>query len=528
MAFADTFLAETRQIAERLDTGAIERLVAALAAVRERGGRLFILGVGGSAGNASHAVNDFRKIAGIEAYAPTDNVSELTARTNDEGWETVFAAWLKVSRLRRGRRGARCFRVGGGDAERTSARIWSARSQYAKDDRRDDPRHRRPRRRLYREGRRRRVIVPTVNAAHVTPHSEAFQAVVWHLHGLPSRAEGTRDQMGERERHQPPSVRRAVFLDRDGVLNERHRPRRQAVSAAATLDDMRVCAGAHACAESVARKRLRAASCVTNQPDIARGTASREHVERHQRRSARGLPLDDVLVCPHDDADGCACRKPQPGLLDEGARTALGSSWPAASWSATAGATSRPARRPAAAPCSSTAAMTSRGTPHREPHVTRDRSSSKPAAWIIARLQETHARNRSHALAESIARLHIKISPTVPTRQAFAKMAAEPLHQGFHDQSDPDAQGRHHRLRGVRRKVARASPATGRSRSRCSPTNRARWSGRRARSPPGAATCTSRFRSPTPTGSRRRRGPRAHGRRHRTQRHRADDGPAGR
>ena len=111
MSFASTHLNETKRIIDELDVDVIERMANLLAdATRESGGRLFFLGVGGSAGNCSHAVNDFRKIAGMEAYAPTDNVSELTARTNDEGWETVFVEWLKVSRLRPRRRHFRVFR----------------------------------------------------------------------------------------------------------------------------------------------------------------------------------------------------------------------------------------------------------------------------------------------------------------------------------------------------------------------------------------------------------------------------------
>src|ERR1700753_263453 len=117
MTFTQQFLEEVCEVVKKIDTQAVDGLVALLARTRASGGRLFILGVGGSAGNASHAVNDFRKIAGIEAYAPTDNVSELTARTNDEGWETVFAAWLKTSRV-----GPRdtimVFSVGGGNAEK--------------------------------------------------------------------------------------------------------------------------------------------------------------------------------------------------------------------------------------------------------------------------------------------------------------------------------------------------------------------------------------------------------------------------
>src|SRR5271166_2530748 len=98
--FAEQFLAEAQDVAKKIDPNAVEQVAAALSSIRARGGRLFILGVGGSAGNASHAVNDFRKLVGLESYAPTDNVSELTARTNDEGWETVFSGWLEVSRLR--------------------------------------------------------------------------------------------------------------------------------------------------------------------------------------------------------------------------------------------------------------------------------------------------------------------------------------------------------------------------------------------------------------------------------------------
>src|SRR5258707_8429148 len=117
MSFASQFLEEVQHVTQRLDPEAIERVVEELARVRETGGRVFILGVGGSAANASHAVNDFRKIAGIEAYAPTDNVSELTARTNDEGWATVFEGWLKTSKLQP-RDAVLVFSVGGGDMER--------------------------------------------------------------------------------------------------------------------------------------------------------------------------------------------------------------------------------------------------------------------------------------------------------------------------------------------------------------------------------------------------------------------------
>jgi len=180
MSFSTDFLAEAAKICSTLDAGAIERVAEKFAACRARGGRVFFLGVGGSAANASHAVNDFRKIACIEAYAPTDNVSELTARTNDEGWETVFAAWLKTSRLNRNDL-VMVFSVGGGSVEKqTSVNLVRA-VQYAKEVGatvcgivgRDGG--------FTASVADAVVLVPTVNPQHVTPHAEAFQAVVWHL-----------------------------------------------------------------------------------------------------------------------------------------------------------------------------------------------------------------------------------------------------------------------------------------------------------------------------------------------------------
>lgn len=180
MSFTQQFLTEASQIIAKLDTAAIDKTVEALAAIRARGGRLFVLGVGGSASNAAHAVNDFRKIAGIETYSPTDNVSELTARTNDEGWETVFAEWLKGSRLDADD-GILVFSVGGGDLERNVSPNLVRAVQHAKKVGatvcgivgRDGG--------YTAKVADACVIVPTVNAAHVTPHAEAFQAVVWHL-----------------------------------------------------------------------------------------------------------------------------------------------------------------------------------------------------------------------------------------------------------------------------------------------------------------------------------------------------------
>jgi D-sedoheptulose 7-phosphate isomerase len=311
MTFSQQFLAEAKQVIDALDVDAIERVAAILADTRSSGGRLFILGVGGSAANASHAVNDFRKIAGIEAYAPTDNVSELTARTNDEGWATVFESWLRVSRLT-ARDTLLVFSVGGGNAEKNvspnlvsalqfaatvGARItgivgrdggYTARSADAC------------------------VIVPTVNLKHVTPHAEAFQAVIWHLivsHPLLKQSETKWESVKEVTAQR----RRAVFLDRDGVLN-------QAVLRdgkpypPASLAELRIVEGA---AEGLARLKQLGflLLVVTNQPDVARGTQARETVESLHNALRDALPVDEFLVCFHDDADGCQCRKPAPGLL---------------------------------------------------------------------------------------------------------------------------------------------------------------------------------------------------------------------
>lgn len=180
MSFSQTFLAEAVQVIEKLDSGAIERMVEQLVKVREAGGRLFFLGVGGSAANASHAVNDFRKIAGFEAYAPTDNVSELTARVNDESWADVFVNWLKGSRLRKGD-GIVVFSVGGGNVEKNISPNLVKAVQYAKQVGAAVTGV------VGRDGGYTAiaadacVIIPTVNPDHITPHSEAFQAVVWHL-----------------------------------------------------------------------------------------------------------------------------------------------------------------------------------------------------------------------------------------------------------------------------------------------------------------------------------------------------------
>lgn len=180
MSFSEEYLAEVQEVARRLDVTALEEMAALLARIREEGGRLFVLGVGGSAANASHAVNDFRKIAGLEAYAPTDNVSELTARTNDEGWATIFEGWLQVSRLR-SQDGLLVLSVGGGDLEKQVSPNLVTGLQYARSI------GAKVMGIVGRDGGYTakvadvHVLIPTVNNSHITPHSEAFQAVIWHL-----------------------------------------------------------------------------------------------------------------------------------------------------------------------------------------------------------------------------------------------------------------------------------------------------------------------------------------------------------
>jgi D-sedoheptulose 7-phosphate isomerase len=180
MTYSEQHLNESIKILKEIDAAMIERMADLLSTVKDDGGRLFFLGVGGSAGNCSHAVNDFRKIVGIESYAPTDNVSELTARTNDEGWASVFVEWLKVSKLAP-KDALFIFSVGGGNLEKNVSPNLVLALQYAKTIGakvtgvvgRDG-------------GYTARVadacvVVPTVNPDNVTPHSEAFQAIVWHL-----------------------------------------------------------------------------------------------------------------------------------------------------------------------------------------------------------------------------------------------------------------------------------------------------------------------------------------------------------
>ena len=180
MEFIDTFVNEVSLICEQLNKEKIHEMLLQLVDLKKRNGRLFILGVGGSAGNASHAVNDFRKLAGIESYAPTDNISEITARTNDEGWETVFEAFLKVSNLNN-KDCLLILSVGGGDLNKKISVNLCRAIDFAK---------LRNTKILGITGRENGythaqadicLVIPQVNLSNITPHSEAFQAVIWHL-----------------------------------------------------------------------------------------------------------------------------------------------------------------------------------------------------------------------------------------------------------------------------------------------------------------------------------------------------------
>jgi D-sedoheptulose 7-phosphate isomerase len=180
VSYSDQHLAEAIEIIRAIDTAPIEKMADLLVDVKSKGGRIFFLGVGGSAGNASHAVNDFRKIVGIESYAPTDNVSELTARTNDEGWASIFEEWLKISKLS-SKDILFILSVGGGNLEKNISPNLVSALQYAKTVGAKITGV------VGRDGGYTAkvadacVIVPTVNPDNVTPHSEAFQAVIWHL-----------------------------------------------------------------------------------------------------------------------------------------------------------------------------------------------------------------------------------------------------------------------------------------------------------------------------------------------------------
>jgi len=312
--FAREFLAEATEIIARLDVASIEKAAGLLVSTRAAGGRLFILGVGGSAANASHAVNDFRKIAGIEAYAPTDNVSELTARTNDEGWSSIFDSWLRTSRLRANDL-LLILSVGGGNVEQNVSPNLVAALKYAKSVGakiigivgRDGG--------YTAKVADACVLIPTVNPAHITPHTEAFQAVIWHL--LVSHP-AVKMQATKWESMVSSGKHRAVFLDRDGVINRAFVRDGKPVPPP-TLQELEVLPGVPEALRELKQHGYELL-VVTNQPDVGRGKQSRQALDAMHKLLSDRLPIDDILVCTHSDADKCDCRKPLPGMLLEAAR----------------------------------------------------------------------------------------------------------------------------------------------------------------------------------------------------------------
>jgi D-sedoheptulose 7-phosphate isomerase len=312
--FTQDFLAEATQIIAKLDVASIEKAASLLASTRAAGGRLFILGVGGSAANASHAVNDFRKIAGIEAYAPTDNVSELTARTNDEGWSSVFDSWLRTSRLRANDL-LLVLSVGGGNLEQNVSPNLVAALKYAKSVGAKIIGI------VGRDGGYTAtvadacVLIPVVNPAHITPHTEAFQAVIWHL--LVSHP-AVKLQATKWESMASGGKRRAVFLDRDGVIN-RAFVRDGKPLPPPTLQDLEILPGVPEALRELKQHGFELL-VVTNQPDVGRGKQSRESLDAMHRSLLASLPIDEIFVCTHTDQEKCDCRKPLPGMILEAAR----------------------------------------------------------------------------------------------------------------------------------------------------------------------------------------------------------------
>jgi D-sedoheptulose 7-phosphate isomerase len=313
-SFAKGYLAEAAEIIEKLDVASIEKVVRLLASTRTAGGRLFILGVGGSAANASHAVNDFRKIAGIEAYAPTDNVSELTARANDDGWSSIFDGWLRTSRLR-AEDLLLVLSVGGGDIEQNISPNLVAALKHAKSVGAKVVGI------VGRDGGYTAavadacVLIPTVNPDHTTPHTEAFQAIIWHLlvsHPAIKMQATKWESMGSSGKE------RAVFLDRDGVIN-RAFVRDGKPFSPPTSQELEVLPGVPEALHELKSHGFKLL-VVTNQPDVGRGKQPRETLDALHRMLRKRLPLDDIFVCCHTDEDKCDCRKPMPGLLLEAAR----------------------------------------------------------------------------------------------------------------------------------------------------------------------------------------------------------------
>ena len=324
-SYAALYLREVGEIAATVDPAAVDELANALADVRRAHGRLFVLGVGGGAAHASHAVNDFRKLCDLEAYAPTDNVAEITARTNDEGWETTFEAWLRTSRIS-SKDAILVFSVGGGSREHNVSvnlvrAIELAREVGA---------------RVYGVvGRADGVTAREADACIVvetpperrTPHVEEFQAIVWHLlvsHPALATTRGKWESVEVLGRRVSSS---AVFLDRDGVIVELVWDAvDESFEGPNTKEDVRLAPGA---AEAIGRIRSLdyRTVVVSNQPGAAKGKASRDdlldaHAQVVRLLAGQGVEIDDYRYCfHHPDAvvpalmGDCDCRKPKPGML---------------------------------------------------------------------------------------------------------------------------------------------------------------------------------------------------------------------
>jgi D-sedoheptulose 7-phosphate isomerase len=315
VSYSQKHLSEAIEIIQKLDVSAIENVATLLAGIKAAGGRVFFLGVGGSAGNCSHAVNDFRKIVGIECYAPTDNVSELTARANDDGWASIFVEWLKVSRLS-AKDALYIMSVGGGNLEKNISPNLVEAIKYAKT--------------IGAKvtgvvGRDGGYTAKSADACVIVhcPYSESrhrhssfggFSGCGMAFISVASIAEEQRNKMGIRNA----VMRPAVFLDRDGVIN-RSIVRDNKPYPPDSMAELEILPGVTQALES-----LRAAGyllvVVTNQPDVGRGTARKQQIEAMNEWLVAELPLTGVYTCFHAADGQCDCRKPKPGLLLQAAR----------------------------------------------------------------------------------------------------------------------------------------------------------------------------------------------------------------
>ncbi|MGI8792804.1 MAG: HAD-IIIA family hydrolase [Acidimicrobiales bacterium] len=308
---SQAYLREVAEVAGLVDADALERLADELVALRERGGRLFLLGVGGSAANCSHAVNDFRKLCGIEAYTPVDNVAELTARTNDEGWDTVFAAWLAGSHATSAD-AVLVLSVGGGDA----VRGVSANIVHGLDEAKS--RGMRVFGIVGRDGGHTAkvgdavIVIPTVGR-DVTPHTEAFQAVLLHALSCHPNLMSQPNRWETIDRGQP-GGRPAAFLDRDGVLIRTRGPGSAAVR---TVDALELLPGAEAAVDRLHQHGLRVV-VVTNQRDVGDGELGQDVLDDMHAWLNDRLHVDAVEVCTC--GDGCRRYKPEPGMLVDAAK----------------------------------------------------------------------------------------------------------------------------------------------------------------------------------------------------------------